>query len=509
MPAHSVPRPFRAGWLALIVAAMATAPLTAQGSPYISLDDPLLPLLEHLIGRGDIEDPSPMIRPFRRADAERVLALADTAPASRTGELIAELRERFGAADAERWWSAGVRGGAQGYTTPRRDLLHPLGDGGASPYAELSLAAGFGNFVAATRPAVEPRVTDDPDWPGRADTEIGGRLVEGYLSGQFKYVSFLYGQLGHNWGPTGLPGIPLSNYGYERQGLMFSLGNRTLRLTALATDLRDGPDSAGELNHRYYFVHRLALRVSDRLDLAAWEGNVLAGADRNFETRYRNPLSFGYLANTVGLGDRGNEILGIDARWRAFGRTTFEAQLALDDFWYQNRDQNRDRWAFTLAASGPVAGTAGWRVLYSQVSSLALRAFNPAESFTDAGVGIGRNFSDNDFLALRVSVPVRRSWLITPELALLRQGEGRIQDPYPEGAARAATPALFIGTMERTWRAGLGISGQEGPFALVADFGFHHVTSAIHQDGVTDNRFEARVQATFGISRRGTIPGDD
>jgi hypothetical protein len=30
-------------------------------------------------------------------------------------------------------------------------------------------------------------------------------------------------------------------------------------------------------------------------------------------------------------------MLGLDAHWRAFGRTTLEAQLALDDFYYQRR----------------------------------------------------------------------------------------------------------------------------------------------------------------------------
>ena len=54
----------------------------AQASPYLPLDDPRLPLLEHLIARGDIEDPSPMVRPFRRADAVRVLP-RPTPPARR------------------------------------------------------------------------------------------------------------------------------------------------------------------------------------------------------------------------------------------------------------------------------------------------------------------------------------------------------------------------------------------------------------------------------------------
>lgn len=495
----------RCGISAAVFLLAATAPLAAQASPYIPLDDPSLPLLEHLIARGDIDDPSPMLRPFRRLDAAAALARADTQPGTRTGALIAGLRRQFEEPQVETWWRAAVKGGAQAYTTPRRDLLHPSGNGGASPYAELSLQAGFGPFVAATRPAVEPRVTDDPDWPGRRNVDVAGRLLEGYLSGQFKYFRFLYGQLDHNWGPTGLPGIPLSNYGYERQGVVIELGNRKVRLTALATDLRDGLDTAGQLNHRYYFLHRLAVRFSDRFELAAWEGNVLAGADRNFETRYRNPLSFGYLANTVGLGDRGNEILGLDATWRARRGFALEAQLAIDDFWYQDRDQNRDRWAFTVGARGPAPAGTSWRLLYSQVSSLALRAFNNAENFTDAGVGLGRNFSDNDQLTLLLGVPLRTSWIVSPELTLFRQGEGRIEDPYPVQPELASTPALFIGTVERTLRAGLGVSGREGPLELRGDAGIHHVSNAGHVDGASDTRFEARLQVTVGIGRSGEI----
>jgi hypothetical protein len=495
----------RRGISALVFSLAAAAPLAAQGSPYIPLDDPSLPLLEHLIARGDIEDPSPMVRPFRRLDAASVLARADTQPGTRSGAVISALRRHYAEPGVETWWRAGARAGAQLYTTPRRDLLHPVGDGGAAPYGEGVLQAGFGPFVAATRPAVEPRVTDDPDWPGRRNVDVAGRLLDGYLSGQFKYFRFTYGQLDQNWGPTGLPGIPLSNYGYERQGLLIELGNRKVRLTALATDLRDGLDTAGQLNHRYYFVHRLAVRFSGALELAAWEGNVLAGPDRNFETRYRNPLSFGYLANTVGLGDRGNEILGLDATWRAKRGLTLEAQLAVDDFWYQDREQNRDRWALTVGARGPAPAGTSWRALYTQVSSLALRAFNNAENFTDAGTGIGRNFSDNDQLTLLLAVPVRTSWIFSPELTLFRQGEGRIEDPYPVQPGLASTPALFIGVVERTLRAALAVSGREGPLELRGEAGIHHVTNSGHVEGERDTRFEARVQVTVGIGRWGEI----
>jgi hypothetical protein len=482
----------------------------AQASPYIPLDDPRLPLLEHLIARGDVEDPSPMVRPFRRADATRVLAAADTVAARDwpgvPTTLIGRLHAAFEDGPGNLWGLHG-RVGAQAYTHPRRELLHPTGTSGLRPYVDLRGAATFGSVVLVTRPVVEPRLVDDPDWPGRRDLTVAGRIADAYISAQFKYASLFYGQMDRNWGPVWLPGIPLSNYGYERQGLAIDIGNRDIRLSALATDLRDEIDSLGQTVHRYYFVHRLQARLSRRLTVAPWEGVIVAGADRNFETRFRNPLSFSYLANTIGLGDRGNVILGADVHWRAFGRTTLEAQLALDDFWTDNRQRNRDRWAFTVGAQGPLFVNAAWRAFYTQVSSLALRAFNPTENFTDAGVGIGRNFSDQDQLSLRMSVPVRGQWLVSPELTMLRQGEGRINDPYPVPDANGVldTPALFIGIVERTYRAAVGVSGRSGPLDLLADLGFHHVVNSGYQEGRTDNRFEGRLQVTLGLSRRGVL----
>jgi hypothetical protein len=59
--------------------------------------------------------------------------------------------------------------------------------------------------------------------------------------------------------------------------------------------------------------------------------------------------------------------------------------------------------------------------------------------------------------------------------------------------------------MERTFRAGLGISGGTGPFELQADMGFHHVINSGHVEGRTTNRFEGRLQATLGLTRGGVL----
>jgi hypothetical protein len=246
--------------------------------------------------------------------------------------------------------------------------------------------------------------------------------------------------------------------------------------------------------------------VHPRLRIGLWETVVLSGVDRNFDGRYRNPVTLLLLANQYGLGDEGNVLLGVDLHWRAGRRVTLAGQFALDDFQYQDRSSPTrvpDRYAFTLAATGPLTHRIGWRAMYSQASSLAFRASDPFENLTDAGVGLGRNFASNDQLTVNASAVVARHWLLSPELTLLRQGDATLADPFPVGTARGNTPTLFIGTVERTWRAALGVSGQQGRLAIRGNMGVHLIDNADHVAGRSRTRFVGQVSATLALGARG------
>ena len=491
-----------------LLAVAASALAGAQASPYLPLDDPRLPLLEHLIARGDVADPFPFVRPFRVADATRVLAAADTAGGP-SRALIGQLRAAFAELDADNRWLAAARAGGQAYTAARRDVLHPAGRGTAHPYGEIRIEGVIGPIVLVSRPVVEPRLSDDPDWPGRHDLSVVGRMAEAYVGAQFKWGSLFYGQMDRSWSVVGLPGIGVSDNAYSRTEMALEVGTRDVRLHATGSALRDTTDATGQVIHRYFFAHRLGVRLSDRVRVGVWETTVLAGPDRNFDGRYRNPLTLLLLANEYGGGDNGNVLIGLDFHWRAFRHTTLQAQIGIDDIQYQRRSgPNRypDRWALSLTAFGSLGRTLGWQALYTRATSLAFRTTDPNQNFTDAGVGLGRNFADMDQATVKVSAPWRGRWLLTPEVTLLRQGEGRINDPFPATSAEAGLlPQIFIGTVERTWRLALNVSGREGPFDLQGSAGVHHVTNAGHVSGVSDDRFVGRVQATLGISRRGAL----
>lgn len=508
--------PVRRTWSfagALLCGALVTSPAAAQGaSAYVPLDSPLLPLFEHLVARGDIVDPSPMIRPFRQLDALRALRGADTVDHPRLAGQVRLLAEAWDTLPSDAGWELAPRAGVQVYSTPRRDLLRAVGDDGVKPYAELGASARFGNIVAVTRPVVEPRLTDDPEWAGRRELEITGRMADAYISGQWRWLTLLYGQLDRNWGPVGVAGIPLSNVGYGRPEVSLGLGTDRLRLSAIASGLQSETDStSGDVIRRYFFAHRLDARLSSRLRLALWETGIVAGKDRDFDARFRNPVALLLLANQYGLGDRENNLMvGLDAWWKVTGSVSLAAQLAIDDLQYQNRGSDTrypDRYAFTLALQGPLGPAMSWRALYTQASSLAFRTFQQGQAFTDNGTGIGRNQDDYDQFSAFATIPLASHWLLTPEATLIRQGSGRIADPVPPSNSTEAgsTPQLFIGTVERTYRMALEASGARGAVALTASAGYHHRVNADNVAGRTRDQFVGRIYLTLGLRRRGTL----
>ena len=495
-------------FLALAGTALLSARVAAQASPNVPLDDPRLPLVEHLIARGTIPDPSPMIRPFRRIDVIQSLRRADTAKGSGDADLVRRLSAEF--TDLEgAYWGVDARAGAQAYTRARRDLLRPGGPDGVQPYVDVRLEGVFGPVVAVSRPAVETRLKDDPDWHGRSDIEVTGRMAEAYLGLQFKWGRFWFGQLEQNWGPVGYWGIPISPYAYPRNYLGLDLGTRTVRLQAQVSQLRDEIDVNGDVIKRYNFSHRLGVRFSDRFHAALWETTVFSGNDRSLDATFINPVGFLLLSNQYGEGDDGNVIFGGDVTWRAFRAATFQLQLALDDFQYEDRSAPTtypDRWALTLAAFGPLGHRLSWRALYTQASTLAFRTTDPYENFVDDSVGIGRGVPDMDHLGLSVTIPVRSRWVVTPDLAIQRQGAARLTDPFPvDPADVGATPQILSSPVETTLRAGISVSGRAGPLDLQATGGVHHRSNADNIEGTSTTRFEGRLQATLGLRGRGRL----
>jgi hypothetical protein len=114
------------------------------------------------------------------------------------------------------------------------------------------------------------------------------------------------------------------------------------------------------------------------------------------------------------------------------------------------------------------------------------------------GVGLGKNAAD--YLAAGASVSFIPVPLVTlsPEIVLLKQGQGDFRLPTPAGYITG--PTLFEGIAETTVR--LGVRGHArfaGTFDLDGDAGLNLRHNAAHQAGATASTFVGRLAVSVQL----------
>ncbi len=477
----------------LLLVAVAGRPTTAdaQGSPYIPIDDPRLARFELLIDRGAIADPSPLVRPFTEAQAVAALkALHRRASAADSAE-ARSLLQLWTPLDTIYWGRVDAGLGAQSYTHARRDPLHPAGPSGTRPFWDIEFVGLFGPVVTHADLYGENRLHDDPDFP----TNVGGtwtaskqayRYPVAYISAQWQVASLFLGQISREWGPRGVPGIPLSSWGYPFHQAAFNVGSRDIRLQGVVAQLEDLTDQSGQRIHRYHVAQRLGVQVTPAVHLALWQTAILAGVDRSLNARWITPVAVLFLGNTLSTGDEGNLMFGGDGRIALGNGMSLEGQVAIDDWLFVKSHGSSlgqpNRWALTGSVMGPIFSRGSWRALYTQVSTYAFRTFRPEEDYVNVGVGLGRQFVDGDQFTVTTSWPLRHAWTVTPEATLMRQGEATITDPFPDIWGKTRFPEWHSGHHRS---AGARARGQEGHLRVLGSLGVNRTWNADHVVGRT------------------------
>ncbi len=169
-------------------------------------------------------------------------------------------------------------------------------------------------------------------------------------------------------------------------------------------------------------------------------------------------------------------------------------------------DSEPPSYGLTLGAQGSVR-SASWTAYYTRVANLTYRTPNPAEAVERRFVGLGRNFSDYDQATVSATILAAPQLLVSPEVTLLRQGEGDFRLPYPPISAYRTTATFLQGVVERTLRAAL--SGSYTPDAhlgLRFDAGVHHISDYGHVTGQTRTKFVGSVSVTYRFGWQGGLP---
>jgi hypothetical protein len=468
-----------------------------------------MPYVEHWIARGALADPAPLARPFARHDLYLALAAVDTTRL-RGGERRVWRALRHELDDPERGAGAAARvvvhASAAAATHARRDPLRDAGPALGTAAGGVAAELRLGPLVAASHPTFDTRLRRDPDYRGKKDRVIAGRNAEAYLDARWRFVELFFGTVDRNWGPPPLAGLLVSNAPYGYDHALLALGAASVRLEGLIAQLDDLPDTAGVLHHRYYVAHRLLLRPPGPTTIALWEGTLVAGPGRTLEPWYANILNLGLLAQ-YDQGSTANNQLGADVETRV-GRVRLFGSLLIDDIQVDRGNVGDDEptsYGITVGAQGGV-GALSWTALYTRVANLTYRTPLVTETVMRRGVGLARDFSDYDQLTLRSGVVLGPGILATPEVTLLRQGEGDLRVPYPPPSQYATTPVFHAGVVERTVRLALELRADGERVGFRGDAGVHVVRNAGHVAGARATRFVGSVALEVRFTWRSVVP---
>lgn len=497
-----------------------TSTASAQGSPYVPLDDVAYVYIDALMARGELRQLGSLERPYtvdavraalsasrRRLDSGALRSYAAGLARSLVKTSVHGAPSRR---DPERDAFAARLSGAfylVGQSSGRRELMLADDVNSFDPGITGRFAFSGGPVAGMLRVIGDTRLNDDPEFAGRKDRDIGGRTEDGYVSGQWRYGELFIGRTARNWGPGAMPGLILGNYAYSYDHLYGRFGTPRIHFATLFAKLDGDPLGAGRVSNRYLSAHRLAGRLG-RLELGLSESILMSGEGRSVDLGMLNPLNI-YALSWRNEGLDGNLMVGADAalRTRSFGN--WSAEVLIDDLQIDRCDavcEEPSSYGFTLSADGlPLRGAQRWFASYTRVSSLAYRTPQFHERYTSFEVGLGRGFSDYDEARVGLDLAVVPRIPVKVYYAHRRQGAGDYRAAFPDTSAYRTTPGFLMPSTATVGRLGLSGGGALGRgFELTADLGFNRVSHTMDASGAAqpvwfpdrDDRsgFEGRVR---------------
>jgi hypothetical protein len=508
----------RCAMLALSVSAGALMPTlgpadaSAQGSPYVPLDDIVYRYADALIARGALRNVSLLERPYRAsalsAGADTVLmrsksgvlrsyALAMQTALARYGE--GTMRATF---DEEEEIGPPPRLFVNGdlFATAQSSGIRELtqADAQNSVTAGVGLRVGFTAyaFVGMFHPTIDNRLNNDPQFGGRRDRAIAGRTEDAYVSGQWEYAQLFLGRMGRNWGPFASTGLMLGNYAYSYDHLYARFGSNRLHISSVAAKLDDDFQPDG-VYARYFYTHRLGWSWRG-IEVGISESYLATGVGRSYDLSLINPLNL-YALSWRNERDDGNLSIGGDFAVRTTRFGTFAGELFLDDLQIDECDSlcnEPSSYGITLTAEGmPLHREHRLFASYTRLTGLAYRTPKPSERYASFGVGLGRGFTDYDEARLGVDIAAIPYATLRVYGAYRRQGEGDFHLPFPAASAYASTRGFLMGTVARTARAAVTTAIMVAPgVEITGDGGYNRTTNTGHVAGATRSAFEGRVR---------------
>ncbi len=522
-----------------------SAPMRAQGTADIPLDDNAYVYIDALLARGALRSLSSLERPYALAELRKAL--------EHDSEMIDDSRALRGFARglrrALRKYDAGSYEAAQhrplqdsthtplvrynvgadvyatGQTSTIREVMLDDETRAVYPGATLRVLGEAGPVSVVFRGVADGRLLRDPEFMIGDGPRDNARVDDGYIDARWPIAEVFVGREGRNWGPADGDGLLLGHYAYSYDHVYARLGPRAFHLQIIAARLNDivlGGDTVAE---RYFTIHRLATRWHS-FELALSESFIYGGPGQGFDLRYLNPLNILTLSQNnesavqnAPYTTNGNKAYAFEMAWRthSLGNAAFEGYL--DDYQLHPTQSCQPicskptSFGATATIDGfPFLGAQRLFASYSIMSNLSYRNDNPYEGYEQWGLGLGQGYTDYDEIRAGVDLAVLPEVPLKVYGAYRRQGQGNYRITEPPADSLPLTPTIFSGVVSYIGR--VGVTGAvTGPWVeLSGDVGVNHATNYQNVAGISRWSVAGTIKLSLSVARLfgGTIhvPGD-
>jgi hypothetical protein len=444
----------------------------ARAGPWVPIGSRLDGLVGWTIAEGGLGRVDPLTRPYRLAAVRGAATAQDTTLLSPAGRRVFRWLSSELAATSDSTAVAAELGQAF-YNNGRRDSFREGGRSGAGAMGGVWVSMVRGPLVAVLNPAFENRLKDDPEYTGKTDRIIAGRIQNGYLAATGSLGDIVFGRMARNWGPELFQGLQLSPSAYATDQLVGTVRMGRFELTTIAQRLDDYDTTLAATVTRWFLAHRLTVRAGKGVWLAFTETGVYGGPGRGFEPTFAAPLNLGMLSEVNEKRDV-NLLWGAELHAPLGRRASFEAQGMIDDIQIDAGPGTNSRpWSggFTFVVRGalptfPIHASLG----YTQVRSLTFRnSISPWDIYAVRGVGLGRGLADYDQLLLHLEARPNAAVRMAIDISYLRRGSGDFHLPFPTDSVLAGPGQGFLVQPARSTPGARLTGGLELPMGLLVN----------------------------------------
>lgn len=484
-------------------------PALGQHHRLLPVDDGAYVFITRLQRRGHLLELHPAALPYTQGAVLEALAELDPdALPPVEAAWAARLRAALATPETNRpLLAAGAEAGLTTIDTDRQDPLRPTDMGDPTltagplrlfPEAAVTGLLEHGRFIARLGLRFDLYYRDDPD-----ALDAANRLItrnESYLGYDGRLVAAYFGRFQNHWATYGDAATLVSANPVPYDRLYLRIGGERLALRSILGELDSitadgrftgaaGADSVRGSERRFLAAHRFDWRPSRNVALSFMEANLYSGANAGLSPRYLNPLQVhAFLVDNPPKNEENNGLLA-GLLWFYHRRFTLQGQLMLDDFDILN--QTGEPPSLALMGSLHYAGILPAADVGARLSIVSARAYNTHQAegrYLYLLRGLATQFSDYVHAAVFADLYSRRvpGLVVTPQVALLLQGEADLRQPYPTGEV----PFVLSGREERTLRFGAELFYQPDPrFWLRLDAGVNTTDHAGHREGARRTRF--------------------